>query len=288
MITFKNYLSEASVDSSPSYDAVDLNAAIKIFDTHCSDAKWMMKHDTPFYRGDAEAVSALYQHGSAVVDSTLTTRKSQNTSNYYTMIFDNHPDMTEYPKRSKSFISTTDKATAESYSSYHNSDNRPVVMIPFNGTKIGVVNEPDMWRVNIFDLFGNFDTGVGIRINKVNYVFGEIKSLRHRPWSDWINFDRELRDGEQNSLGEFAKAFNNTDTPAFDWLKEHTDWTDNFLKNVFDAYDPEVLGFNVGTTKSLAGLNFQSNTEVWIGGKCLVMKLDIWEQLRKQYNAAKI
>ena len=142
MITFKKFLEEVQ------YDEMDLDAAIKIINTKCKDAFWMIHSNTPFYRGDPNVPNDVEELGFAIADPSKTERKSANTTNYYTVILDNIPSMAEYPKRSKSFICTTSHLKARDFAR----QSTPYIIIPFDNVDIGVVNSGDLWDMSLDDL----------------------------------------------------------------------------------------------------------------------------------------
>ena len=103
----------------------------------------------------SEAVQAYIQHGIGLWkgfnyqvndDVIITTpaaveRKSRNTTNYYTVLLDNLPVWQQYPKRSRSLICANTKEHANQYSL----PGVPYLILPFNGAKIGVCPESDIW-----------------------------------------------------------------------------------------------------------------------------------------------
>lgn len=118
--------------------------AIDILNKSCKDALWMLDRNTPIWRGDMDAFSKT---GFRVADPTKTERTSANTQNFYTLIFDNHPEMKNWPKRSRSFIASFgDKSISRVYGDL-------VAVIPFDGVKIGWVGDKDIWFKNV-TLFG--------------------------------------------------------------------------------------------------------------------------------------
>lgn len=65
-------------------------------------------------------------------------RRSANTHNFYTYIIDNSKDWKRFPKRSMSFICSTNARSAGSYGIVYQ-------VFPVNGTKIGVCPSRDFW-----------------------------------------------------------------------------------------------------------------------------------------------
>lgn len=71
-------------------------------------------------------------------DPKLSTRKSRNTTNHYTILMDNLPVWSAYPKRSKSLVCSTDYWVASGYG-------RIYAIIPKQGAVFGVCSRSDLW-----------------------------------------------------------------------------------------------------------------------------------------------
>lgn len=275
MISFKEFLSEKVVGKDPDFKSITMENAIRLVKDDCSIYK---KHGFCFYRGEINISAALNNTGFAIIDPSLTTRKSQNTSNYYTIIFDNHPEMKDFPKRSHSFIASTSKYEAEGFtndnsdtddfgdfSTNRNSEN-VYTLIPFDGVKIGFVNKSDIWDIEI----GLFGKEYGIE--NYNYFFKNLgikQSIQ-----DFIKFDKLLKDRNPETIKKFKIDYKKVtgkepDEKVFD----------NFLQMIWDAYSPKKTGMQTSTAPNC---NIKENSEVWIGGKCIAI-LD--RQLRTFMNA---
>ena len=71
-----------------------------------------------------------------LIDPSLTMRKSRDNLNIYTLIMDNTPEWSDYPKRSFSLICTIKK--------YNNA----FLVVPFDNAKFGVCRyKPDIWNI---------------------------------------------------------------------------------------------------------------------------------------------
>lgn len=269
-ISFKDFINEAAVGEKPTYTSVQIKEAIKLLNTHCKDALWMLTENKPLWRGDDHAEKFISKTGFATVDPSKTVRKSQNTKNYYTMIFDNHPKMVHYPKRSKSFITTTEGDNAAGYA-----DN-PFMLVPYDGVKMGVVNSTDMWANNI----SLFDSEFGINIERVNTYFDMIPELKSgTSWEDWEQFDKKLKAKDKIAISNFNYAFDRFF--KYDDDESNKKYQDNFINEVRKAYDPGVLGFTCHTTKTL-GHNLES--EVWVGGPCMLISMKMWDNMVDSIN----
>jgi len=239
------------------YKQLSLDDTIKHLQTDFSKCAWMVSENAPFYRGDPDHVTDAY----AWVDSSKGRRLSQNTSNYYTLIFDNHPDRKNFPKRSSSLICTTSERTARDY------DIHPLRIIPGNTAKIGLVNKRDMWNTEI-RLFGKSSP-----IEEFNSRWNLIPSLSEYEWEAWEKFDKELKSGDNDALKHFYKAFPNADDD------DHL----HFLESILAAYGPQKTGHTSYTASELTPNIVVKLTEAWIGGPCLIIHEFTWKDLRDKF-----
>ena len=237
--------------------------AIACLNANCKDALWMLEENAPFYRGWTEAGEITKNTGFAISDPTLTVRKSKHTYNFYTLFLDNIDSMKQYPKRSKSFIATTDYSTSRDYAGDHDS----LILVPFDGVKIGVVNSIDIWEKNVkfFDKL--------CRIVFVNKVFKQL-GLSEYSWEEFKSSAQKMLESQQDR-NVFCDALSYT-WPDDEIVKNKIK---NIEKTINDAYSPMKMGFDLITTKSHR--RFDTESEVWIGGKCVIITRDMWNKLRK-------
>lgn len=132
---FEKFLLEGSnyEGSSGRVKSLSEDEFIKLLTTKCKHSIDAMSKGQYIYRGDKN--QGIFFEG----NGTLNTRLSRNTSNYYTLWMDNHPQWSQYPKRSKSFICTNDKGYARGFG------NDMKIVIPFDGVDIGVCSRHDLW-----------------------------------------------------------------------------------------------------------------------------------------------
>lgn len=90
-------------------------------------------YPTKIYRGMNNTNGIIFG------DGNLLNRKSSNTANYYTLLFDYLPSWKKFPKRSKSFICSTSLQYAEGYGEAQ------FIVIPLENQKIGVCPADDIW-----------------------------------------------------------------------------------------------------------------------------------------------
>lgn len=260
---FKDYLVETAVGKKPTYTHLQVEEAISLLNEHCKNALWMLEKNLPIYRGDSQV---NLKTGFATVDPTKTTRESTNTTNYYTEIFDHHPEMTEYPKRSRSFISTTNFDYARDYANRSAGspwrtgfDALPNVLIPFDSVKIGGVGNWDMHE-HYLTIFGRDAT-----IDRWNSFYRLYLKIEPK-WKAFVDFQKQLDSGDNKAIRRFKDCFGESAKPS------------KFLEEIYRAYSPENLGFSLYTTKTLPKV--KTDEELWVGGPCVLIKYEMWRDMR--------
>lgn len=100
----------------------------------CSEALQAYQQGHKIYKG------LYYVHGDFYkTNPRKIKRKSKNTHNYYTLLFDNLSLWRAYPKRSRSLICANDKRWAGAYGNTY-------LIMPFNGANIGICPNGDIWN----------------------------------------------------------------------------------------------------------------------------------------------
>ena len=264
MITFKDFLLESAVSKQPEYTGLEVKDAVKLLNAKCKNALWMLNENKPFYRGfrQADLKFKLDKTGFAKVDTSATERQSQNTTNYYTVLLDNNPNMKDYPKRSRSFVGSTDGAMARSYSN-GSLDGVAAIMIPTDTAGIGIVNKSDIWGTNI-TLFGSKDD-----IRSFNNDFADMGIAAKM--ESFKLFDRLTAANDSATLAKFKKVF-----------QKPVDFSEKgFLDQVFEAYSPENTGFTTATTATFQSQLKMSKSEVWVGGEVVLISPALWKKMRE-------
>lgn len=255
---FKTFLEAAFNNGEiPSIVSHTLNDAVDIFLSKCSDAIWMIDAE-PLWRGDRNI--KLDDDDAGVVDTSATRRRSENTSNHYSEIFDNIPEYSDFPKRQRSFIASTSKNVAASFSG------RVFCIIPFNGVKIGVCPGPDMWdtHINIPELTGSED----VSIYDINTFLQNLEVAD--TWEAIVELDRKLASEEDQYLMHLFY------TP-FKKFAPSPGAHRNFLKILRAGMAPQNTRMEVTTTKGLKQFSGKKQ-EVWVGGKCIILRDYDWDK----------
>lgn len=143
MLTFKQYIIERYKERSRQ-QKLSVAAAISMIEKECGD--YLKSPGFPrIYRG------AGTTHEAGFADSNEgEARKAANTVNYATLWMDNHPDWEGFPKRSRSFICSSNEHYAASYGVLYR-------VFPFDDAKIGVCPGNDLWQsFEEFESLGDF------------------------------------------------------------------------------------------------------------------------------------
>ncbi len=242
--------------------SVSVDKAISVLNEHCKDALWMLEKNRPIWRGFIPA--ARPSSSFSIVDLSKSERKSQNTSNYYTILLDENPyNRAEgLPKRSKSLICSTDKKYAARYGPLY-------AAIPFDGVKIGCVNKKDMWDTKV-RLFRIQDT-----IDQYNHFF---KMLRiEQSIESFENFAKQV----SKSSGTLEKCIGKYWYSAKLAKEEKALIQADFMDYLFKAYSTKKTKHTIATT---ATLNQEQNQEVWFSDKCVLVEEDTWERIVDAYK----
>lgn len=255
IMRFKQYLNETATGPELMRAEIDIDKLVDIIEKKCKQSLWRIEENVPIFRGERNL-----PHGNFLIDPSKTERKSSNTTNYYTLIFDNHPQMKNWPKRSRSLICTDSYENASGYG-------KVLVVIPLDSTKnIASVNSRDSWDAQV--TLYNHTTG----IPKWNRFFSEL-NLNQSDWSGWEKFDASLKTNN--------KLYSNFKKCAYDVFGTLADIEDddreNFLSDIFTAYDPKVLGFSL---HKLSDPSIDKHSEYWFSGPCVAMPIGVWDTLK--------
>ena len=234
---------------------IDQEIAIKAIKSQCSNALKNAMNEHIIYRGVGS--QDVGKNDFIFIKSSEADRISANTHNLYTLVIDNSPKWTKYPKRSKSIICTTD---------YHNSDNygRPFVVLPKNGYTFGVCPEMDMWA--------SFEKTLRMRLDDFNAEVEELISEMGMVY----NLYRQLKTSSdlKSLVKEMDKAFDESGVSEaqFDWLK---DYNGSFLNLFEHLLDPDVNGFKI--SKDTGNIP-KNDREVWTDADSYLVSWDWWNE----------
>jgi hypothetical protein len=232
------------------YDGIDYRKELtesefdEMLKINCKDFSW---EDKPIYRGLHDETTFLF------LNPTTIDRRSANTNNYYTYLFDNSPYRDNFPKRSKSLICSSNYSTAYGYSS-----RRPHRIIPFDGAKIASVNRSDFWNGFIkLSRFGDLED-FNKSLKRVFYrIFGS--EIRDDNYDNFITDLQKLCD----IYSEFPTG---TITNGYDIILPTID---DYFK-LFDPLENGLVLYDYNTYKLL--VNKLLDNELWTDSKCLLIQ----------------
>jgi hypothetical protein len=181
----------------------------------------------------------------------ITKRKSANTKNYFTLLFDNSPYLGEFPKRSESLICTSNYEQAGAYAVH-----KPHRVIPFDGAKIAICPNQDIWFSfsetvgDIYNFNDTIHTNYSKRLDKNNHI--------------------ELNDDDFNIfIEQLKKLCEFDDNESFSKFKPFPKSVDEFFK----LLNPYKNGFQImpyDEYKSLP-LDKYTHREIFTDSKCLLI-----------------
>lgn len=255
---FEKFLLEGSnyEGSSGRVKSLSEDEFIKLLTTKCKNAIKSMESGNYIYRGDRN--QGIFFEG----NGALSTRLSRNTSNYYTLWMDNHPQWSQFPKRSKSFICTNDEYYASGFG------NNMKIVIPFDGVDIGVCSNNDLWdsfpQTMKNGLSYSMDDFNNMVESFINMVLGTYNNRYDGSWSEYKkviekvdkDYDMEhiIRTTEyQGSVSDFSQL-----------VKKHG----SLMKTLEELMSPKSNDFSL--VKNPAHLP-ADNHELWMEGPILMV-----------------
>lgn len=219
---------------------ITIDEALNIFFDKCDK-----NHNLDIYRGirvnrlgDNDKTPERYGVCN-IIEAQKGHRTSMNTTNHYTVILDElikEKDI-NYPLRSKSIITSTQRAYAMEYGDLFR-------VVPYNDVVLGVVPTHDIWRVTMkgytIKQINDFMSDVGIKATNIKDISKQIENLS---------------DDEFDKLhGLFERG--------------------NIEKSIRELYDLDTLDFEFVNSSKYKTNN---HSEVWIGGKCLLIDEKIYK-----------
>jgi hypothetical protein len=219
------------------------------------------------------------------------TRKSANTSNWYTQIVSNSKLWKKYPRRDKSIICTNDYMTAAGYGS-----EGIFLVLPENNGRVGVCPEDDFWNS-----FGEFapdrvNAGIGDLINQMSGIPELRDSVDVHP----LDADKNIKETNKlfNMMNHLFKnppdgiEFRHSGGPevnpglnpedddfkweiVFPWVFEEYKIGEDFRKFIEYKFSPDVNGFGLVKAgepiRSGEGLGDMGN-ELWTDAPSLMIR----------------
>lgn len=234
------------------YEDISIEKAIELAKKHCSNA---LKHlETPIIRGGHNFTDVAYS-----VHPGLGSRKSANTSNHYTVLF-NETLPKEYPRRANSMIC----------GNYQNKDyargfGQLYVILPYDDVMFGVCADEDLWRTRI----------------KI--------ADKNRTLDSWNNIWSDLFDAPATSLDAIATSIEHViAAPAHEYHEVAISLfrPGEVKEKLKELYSASNLGFSLADTNKVYEL--KGPRELWFSGPCIAIRFrdynDLVPQLREEQD----
>ncbi len=279
---------------------LDLDEAITLIKTHCSDALREERSNCRIYRGINLDSDAAYFD-----PSQAQPRRSRNSDNFVTLIMDNSPPWKAYPKRSRSMICTNSLGKAMAYGHVY-------MVLPYNGTNIGVAPKYDIWE-GFYDSTGMEVPDINIHLETMcSDIIGEELSQ-----TDWEEFCGQLsavgetvcemtakqkatnaqptgKERNAQTLEDFQTHIDWNHLPHYGWslLKQLTEsgTNPNLLANLFQLLGPNRNDFRqtvAGQVGIRSIIEPQRGREIWLEGPAILLHQRHWET-ELQFNEIQI
>lgn len=188
-------------------------------------------------------------------------RKSANTFNYYTLIMNNDPAWSKFPKRK--LICSTDKDTAESYAT----EGDAFLVLPPDNSKVGICPDSDIWT--------SFNIGalIAFKINKlINVTLIEMGLHSENIDEDFEKFKSACLEIDLDDE-EMEKKFKNKPLNELDkkfLQSKYNNFYDFLINEVFPPDKPSSQ-FEIENIK-----NFKTSDirEVWIDQQPILIEAE--------------
>lgn len=251
MLTFKQYLQEANVPyGQKPLEPDELVATIK---ERCSEAL----RGPRLWRGSQRSAE------SNLSNPATGTRQSAGTQNYYTMLLDTNSKNAGWPKRSKSFICSTNQGHASTYAS---KGGTTFMVFPVDGTDIGQVNQIDIWICPI-QFRGDFSKKR--TINEMQEFWEHMHGVfKDRSWTptmeEAVSFYRKVN----------PKAFIRELQQLYLYSRDEV-VPEETAQQVLDSFCDELPAAysydRMGCELKKPGTVDDKHTEVWFSGPCVLV-----------------
>ena len=213
----------------------------------------------PFYRGlSGNRASVLYGDS-----SKGRLRKSANTTNYYTMLFDHIlPSWKDYPDRSRSWICTSSHYYASGYGSTY-------YVFPIGNPNLGVCPRRDIWgsftprfgslpgfNVMLVKISKILKVPRGATVERINNLFDKINELSDEYIDDVLC--KKFNDSNYGNIGNssrFMKGF-----------IEYRKRGGSFIDYVDKEMSPSENNFHLISLDEYASNYGLDDNEIWFSG----------------------
>jgi hypothetical protein len=229
-----------------------------LLDKHCSHA---MLRRSYLYRGMS------YHHSAFIGDPSMLGRRSRNTSNFYTIFFDETFKEAGIPLRSESYICGN-----RDNNRYVEDFGYKFAVFPFNNAPIGYTSGYDLWNTQV-RLFG-----VTMSLDDANQIFDNyLFDLNDKSWADFQTSLKRLCTKYENGESSDRKI---KLSPKFG-NREFS--YDEIIEEIKRAYSPSALRINSSNTK-IAAYDDDNPRECWTSGKCIFVDASLVDEVFNEYH----
>ena len=175
------------------------------------------------------------------------TRKSANVPNWYTLIMDNVPEWSKFPKRSASVICTTDPIASRDYGVTFN-------VLPFGNPIIGICPNEDIWfsfpRLKTVGMQSLEELMEAMEMLANMYLD---KRLSQDTWPDFTQ-------GLQLLTQQILQEYQSSRWASVNKLQERVVIKQDMLAALREILDPQAAGFK---TARLSEWQPERQKEIW-------------------------
>ena len=216
------------------------------------------------FRGIQEA-----SHTTLRVDPRTSTRRSANTSNYYTLWMDNDKAWRSFPNRSKSIICTTSYEKATQYAT-SNESMVYAVWPEEEYTSFGVCPTPDLWTSFECSVHPEYTTrwrdGELFKTPRsfaefIKEIAPDYSAKRNASWICNMLYEMGVKDDTYSSMVKSAK-----ESGMYEWIRFVFDPV-GFRKTKFEDLTP--YKDNKEPRRDIMNM-FERGNEVWTSGLCVM------------------
>lgn len=262
VLSFKEFLAESSHKKS-----ISVEEAIKLINEHCRDTK------EPLWRGmNRQGNDAYILHGEE------SERKSANTQNFYTVVFDKFLPVEGYPRRGNSIILANDYYTARGFGTVF-------AVFPYDDVPIGVCVSHDLWHSGSFQIGDSEDI---LPVHRWNDFWREC-GLSDKSFEEFVSGIKEKMaqhkaksEPKDDSTEEETRSDAESDFDAGKMLTDIFKTPDNVIPFLKKAYSVDTFNFKLATTKTIKSI--KGDRELWISGKCVAIEKDVWDRMQKDQH----
>ncbi len=243
---FKEFLNEQRENDYKT--EISIEQAKEIFKKYCKNCDL----ERPLWRG------MRGKNPSFILEGNKGSRKSINAKNYYTLLIDHFVQKKfgpNYPLRSKAIICASNSEVGEVTSFGPD----VYAIFPYDDVLIGVFPKADVWAIKFTQ------NGVSLGSMRLNGMYE----------------DAGIPDTNYESIVSALKKY---------MSDENTSKSDRLYK-VFEGQDVEktleemyIDGLQVEFINNKKAHSLRDAREMWISGKCLAIKKEVYFELKKEFN----